>query len=169
MWFYTLNSNWEYYTELVRPSDYWDYQQRTQRSAWFDQVQWLNLWPRQGGLLIQAETAWGLGGANVNGIGQSNDSYYGGWEPSLLGYSGNIRPNYVRGALVDINSSPVINATVTSFVTATNALDGTTTSDANGNYEAPCFVTSGNHFIVAYKPGSPDIAGTSVNTLTPAT
>jgi hypothetical protein len=42
----------------------------------------------------------------------------------------------------------------------------TTTSDASGNFTIYPTVT-GPFYIVAYKAGSPDVAGTTVNTLTP--
>lgn len=39
------------------------------------------------------------------------------------------------------------------------------TSDANGNYAIPASNLL-QHFLIAYLPGSPDVAGTTVNTLT---
>lgn len=48
-----------------------------------------------------------------------------------------------------------------------NVISRSITSDAGGNYS---FVNpgSGPFFLVAYKQGSPDVAGTTVNTLHPA-
>lgn len=42
-----------------------------------------------------------------------------------------------------------------------------TTSDGSGNYSVQTATNSAHHAI-AYKPGSPDVAGITVNTLTPA-
>jgi hypothetical protein len=44
--------------------------------------------------------------------------------------------------------------------------DGTT-SDAAGNFTFKAAQYGTNYYIVAYKPGSPDVAGTSVATLQP--
>lgn len=57
--------------------------------------------------------------------------------------------------------------TVRLFRTSDNVLVSTTTSDAGGYYE---FLDPAGSpfFAVAYKDGTPDIAGTTVNTLTPA-
>lgn len=53
------------------------------------------------------------------------------------------------------------------FRTSDNVLAGTTVSAASGYYE---FIDPAGQpfYAVAYKDGSPDIAGTTVNTLTPA-
>jgi hypothetical protein len=40
-----------------------------------------------------------------------------------------------------------------------------TTSDANGVFEFRSAATVSNYYLVAYKAGSPDVAGTTVNTL----
>lgn len=55
--------------------------------------------------------------------------------------------------------------TVHLFRTSDNALIGATTSDGSGNYSfiVPNGVTS--YYVVAYLAGSPDVAGTTVNTL----
>jgi hypothetical protein len=42
----------------------------------------------------------------------------------------------------------------------------TTTSDGSGNFSLTVSQNSGAFFLRAYKSGSPDVAGTSVNTLT---
>jgi hypothetical protein len=56
------------------------------------------------------------------------------------------------------------NCTVVLFRTADNSVAGITTSDANGYYtiSASPNVT---HYVVAYLPGAPDVAGTTVNTI----
>ena len=59
-------------------------------------------------------------------------------------------------------------ATVTLFKTATNtqiALSQTSAPDGTYSLGAP---TAETCFVVAYKAGSPDIAGTTVNTLVPS-
>jgi hypothetical protein len=50
------------------------------------------------------------------------------------------------------------------FLTSDDTLAARGRSDASGNYrfDASSVLT---HYIVAYKPGAPDVAGTTVNTL----
>lgn len=57
--------------------------------------------------------------------------------------------------------------TVRCFNTATNALVATVISDGNGYYIATT-PYSDAHYLVVHKSGSPEIAGASVSTLTPA-
>lgn len=67
----------------------------------------------------------------------------------------------------DAYGSPVGGCTVRVFVTSTNELVSRVVSDTNGRYEAtsPYFVA---HYLVVHKTGAPDIAGASVDTLTPS-
>lgn len=72
---------------------------------------------------------------------------------------------HVRGVTKDSTSTPLGGVTVSLFLTSTNALLGTTVSDGSGNYDFPLFTPVGPFYVVAYKAGSPDVAGTTVNTL----
>lgn len=47
------------------------------------------------------------------------------------------------------------------------AADGTATSDSSGYYEIPVANPTGNYKVDAYLAGSPDVAGTTINTLVP--
>lgn len=58
--------------------------------------------------------------------------------------------------------------TVDLYLTAEKTLVATTTSDGSGNYSFTVPGNSQNFFVRAYKSGAPDVAGTSVNTLTAA-
>jgi hypothetical protein len=69
----------------------------------------------------------------------------------------------VRDAAGNALSSGVVHLILTSgdvFVQQANA-------DAAGGFEAMSQFASTNHYLVGYKAGSPDIAGTTVNTLQP--
>ena len=56
---------------------------------------------------------------------------------------------------------------VQGFLTETDALVRETTADSNGRYELGTeYASPTQHYLVAYSAGSPDIAGTTVNTLT---
>jgi hypothetical protein len=60
----------------------------------------------------------------------------------------------------------VSGAVVQAFRTSDDVLVAETTADSNGQYEAGRCETGVSHYLVAYRAGSPDIAGTTVNTLT---
>ena len=78
-------------------------------------------------------------------------------------------PTYFRiaGTTIDSLNVALGNCVVDWFRTVDDALMGTVTSDSNGLFE---FRTAGQppnaYYLVAYKSGSPDVAGTTVNTLT---
>lgn len=55
--------------------------------------------------------------------------------------------------------------TVHLFRTSDDVEVGETVSDGAGNYEFRSVSAAAAHYVVAYKPGSPDRAGTTVNTL----
>lgn len=120
---------------------------------------------------------WGGGAfldpAGTNGMdpiwGNDNlDNAYTSWEPWSLGNKGYTRPFYINGTVFDVNGNPVAEATIKSYVTATGVVDGSTTSNADGTYQVPCYNRTATHYTTAYKSGSPDVAGESVNTLTPS-
>lgn len=77
-------------------------------------------------------------------------------------------PHYFRisGTTKDSTGASLGNCVVDWFNTADDVKLGTTTSDANGFYE---FRTAGQppnaYYVVAYKAGGSDLAGTTVNTL----
>lgn len=72
----------------------------------------------------------------------------------------------VSGVTRDSSGNVLGNCTLELYNTATNALVETATSNGSGNYQfKSAFANPAAHFVVAYKPGSPDVAGTTVNTL----
>jgi hypothetical protein len=73
---------------------------------------------------------------------------------------------FISGVTKDQNSAPLASCVVNLFLTSTNTLVATTTSDGGGNYTLTFSAAiTGPFYVVAYKAGSPDVAGTSVNTL----
>jgi len=52
------------------------------------------------------------------------------------------------------------------FRTSDDLLMDVGTSDANGYYEFRTAIPAELYYVVAYKAGAPDVAGTTVNTLT---
>jgi hypothetical protein len=73
-------------------------------------------------------------------------------------------PYTIRGVTKDSTGAALGACGVVLLRTADNSVAACMTSDANGNYrmDASPFVL---HRVDAYKAGSPDVAGTTVNTL----
>ena len=73
----------------------------------------------------------------------------------------------IAGTTMDSSGVALAGCQVDLFQTGGDIITLLTTSNASGNYrfDNP---GSGPFYIVAYKPGSPDVAGTTVNTLTAA-
>lgn len=82
---------------------------------------------------------------------------YGG--QSMLKFIGNTRDS--AGALLGT-------VVVQGFITASDQFLREMVSDAGGYFELCSEYAGTQHYLVAYKAGSPDVAGTSINTLTPS-
>ena len=80
--------------------------------------------------------------------------------------SGMVFPHayYISGSTLTAAGSPLPACSIALFRTADNSVAALTTSDGNGNYSIAASPAL-NHYAVAYLPGSPDVAGTTVNTL----
>lgn len=73
---------------------------------------------------------------------------------------------YISGITKDSSGVALGNCTVDLFRTIDDVLQQRTTSDGGGNYALdPVNNGNGPYYIVAYKVGAPDVAGTTVNTL----
>jgi hypothetical protein len=71
----------------------------------------------------------------------------------------------ITGFALDAVGQPVSGATVKVFRTADDTLLATTTSDATGLYAFVLPQGVGGNYLVFYKAGSPDIYGTTLNTI----
>jgi hypothetical protein len=72
----------------------------------------------------------------------------------------------IFGVTRDSSSNPLASCTVSLYRTDTSAQIASVVSDGSGNYKFQFPVTGAtNFYIVAYKAGSPDVSGTTVNTL----
>lgn len=80
--------------------------------------------------------------------------------------SGGQQQKYIEGTTRDSGGATLAGAIVQVFVTSTDTYVSEVTSDNAGYFRAFTQYTSA-HYLVAYKAGSPDVAGTTVNTLTP--
>jgi len=80
------------------------------------------------------------------------------------------KPGYLNmsmsGVSKDSAGATLGSCRVMIFRTEDNSFVTETTSDASGNWSVG-LLKGGPFFAVAYKAGSPDVAGTTVNTLTP--
>lgn len=73
----------------------------------------------------------------------------------------------VSGVTKDSTGAVLGNCTVKLFQTADDVMVAQTVSDASGNYTVMLGYSSFLfYYLVVYKAGSPDVAGTTVNTLT---
>lgn len=70
----------------------------------------------------------------------------------------------ITGITRDSTGAALGNVTVDLFDTASDTIRGTTISDGNGNYLIDAQIDS-TYYLVAYRTGAPDVAGTTVNTI----
>lgn len=132
----------------------WSYQKRSMRST-NDRVGWRSLWPNIG---------------MIDGIGAAvlGDNLDGSYEPFSCIGGGTQSVNFLNGLCVDNVANPAAGANVQGFVTATDTFLGQVQTQEDGSYVLGIQASKATAcYIVAYKAGTPDIAGTSVNTLLP--
>lgn len=140
------------------PAD--DWQKRGPRS-WKDRNSWFSLWPT----------------CRFNGGGDSGQAYQpvgqgtgeaGMYEPFSCDGGGCQTLKFIKGTCVDASDVAIANATVQAFRSSDDAFAGyEATSRDDGSYDLATNFPGVNHYVVAYKAGSPDIGGTTVNTLVP--
>jgi len=106
------------------------------------------------------------GGMQVTGDASSQSYSY---EP-YIGFddSGGQQNKKIIGQTLNSVGGALGSCTIRGFLTATNAFVNQVTSDSGGYYELPTPYVGQQHYLVAYQPGSPDVAGTSIDELTPA-
>jgi hypothetical protein len=93
---------------------------------------------------------------------------FGNWEPQSFGNQGCAHQKFIIGNCYDSSGNGVSGATVQGYLTANDLYVGEALADANGRYEFGVINPGAAHYLVAYRVGAPDIAGTTVNTLTGA-
>lgn len=146
----------------------WQWQGRAPKT-WKDKNWWVSLWPR-------GRFMGGTDGSTMDGMAPVGQQLAAGdgFEPFSCDGEGTQTLRFILGTCVDASAVPVANATVQAFITVTDlaghnvdVLVGEDVSRLDGTYLCGVQTVAGvNHRLVAYKPGSPDIAGTTVNTLT---
>ena len=84
------------------------------------------------------------------------------WGPAVYG---NAAMKYIIGFTKDQNGNPLASASVQGFRTVDDLYVGQAISGSDGRYELATTFPATNHYATAYLPGSPDVMGTTVNTL----
>ena len=110
-------------------------------------------------------TSRGVGGSLAAGI--SDDAASCGVWGVELADDGGVRSGvkYI-GVTKDSTGTALASATVTALLTSTDQTVGPdVVSDAGGYFEAVSPFPGVDHYLVAYKPGSPDVAGTTKNNI----
>lgn len=126
-------------------------------------IVWAGLWP-------QSRSMGGDVTANAGSLGSDASNTSGAYEYPMRMLAGSLGRGgfFLSGITRDQNGDPLGNVTVQGYLTATEAYQGVAISDFAGyyvwvgQYQQP-------HYLVAYLPGAPDVAGTTVNTLIPTT
>lgn len=138
----------------------WQWQGRSPKT-WKDLNRWYSLWSF--GCRVGSGAPIGSDGAGWYDLSMKDL-----FEPYSCDGGGTQSKNFLRGLCVDASEVPVANAIVQAFVTATDAFAGEVQANTDGTYVLGVEQSKATaHYLVAYKPGSPDIAGTTVNTLLP--
>ncbi len=138
----------------VRPG--WSWQRRSAKT-WRDPNQWRSLW----------SFGCKVNGGAIQEYAVDGQSGYWGYETFSCDGPGQQSKRFIRGVTKDSGGTPISGCTVQGFVTSTDAYVGEDVSRDDGTYLLGTDTLPGvAHYLVAYKPGSPDIAGTTVNTIT---
>jgi len=138
----------------------WSWQQRAPKT-YKDPNRWYSLWSF--GCRVGAGSPIGSDGAGWYDLSMKDL-----FEPYSCDGAGTQSVNFILGTCVDASDVAVANPIVQGFRTSDDAYLGEVQARTDGTYTLGMQVALGTAcYLVAYKPGSPDIAGTTVNTLTP--
>lgn len=88
------------------------------------------------------------------------------WEPHP-DEGGSQAMKKIIGTTRDASGNPLGACVVKGYLTSNDQFLRQLTSDGNGYFEFCSEYSGVNHYLVAYKVGSPDVEGTTVNTLVP--
>lgn len=102
-------------------------------------------------------------------LAQQESGSYAAYEPPRQPYGGQQHRKAIIGVVYGADGvTPEANVTVQAFVTATDLYVGDGVSNLDGTYKVLMEQQKTTaHYLVAYKAGSPDVGGTTVNTLLP--
>lgn len=138
----------------------WQWQGRGPKT-WKDKNRWRSLWSF--GCRVGSGAPIGSDGTGWQDLSMPDL-----FEPYSCDGEGTQSKNFLLGLCVDASGVPVANAIVQAFRTADDAFAGEVQANTDGTYVLGVEQSKATpHYLVAYKPGSPDIAGTTINTLLP--
>jgi hypothetical protein len=147
--------------EELRHEPKWDWQNRAPKTN-KDKSKWTSLW--SWGCRIGYGMPSGNDGVTTNRDLSAGDLF----EPYSCDGNGTQSVRFLLGTCVDASDVAVANAIVQAFRTSDDLYLGEVQANTDGTYGVGIQVAAGTPcYLVAYKPGTPDIAGTTVNTLTP--
>lgn len=150
----TLQPSFEEHEGNRLPVDSW---QARGAKAWRDRNRWACLWPT-----MRAVTIGGMDGAGTDGSAMMTPMF----ECFSCDGAGTQTTKFIKGQVVDASDVAVSGAIVAAYRTSDDAFGGfKVTSRDDGSFDCPTQHGAVNHYLVAYKPGSPDVGGTTVNTL----
>lgn len=132
-------------------------------------------WQRRSAKTNKDRNAWRSGWSfGVSLISGSDSGEYGVegeeamYEPYSCDGEGTQSLKWILGQCLDVSGNPAAGAIVQCFRTSDDLFTGEVNANStDGKYAVPTPYAGVNHYVVAYKAGSPDIGGTTVNTLTP--
>lgn len=107
-------------------------------------------------------------GSDANGCLFGMDAQSTGRWSAIAAYeeSGGQQCKKLIGTCRDSTGAVLGSCVIQGFLSGSDLFAGQMTCDAAGYFEF-CTPYTGAHYLVAYKAGSPDVAGTTVNTLVP--
>lgn len=145
----------DHYTEK------WDRGGARSPRTWRDKMRWDSLWSF--GCRVGYGAPSGSDGVSSCMDLTSADPF----EPFSCDGEGTQTKRFIRGITKDSGGNAISDVIVQGFVTATDAYVGQDISRDDGTYLLGTETVAGvQHYLVAYKPGAPDIGGTTVNTIT---
>lgn len=139
----------------------WSWQARSPKT-WKDPNRWNSLWSF--GCRVGSGSPIGSDGAGWYDLSMK-DLY----EPFSCDGEGNQSLKFLKGLAVDTTDAPLQGVNLQAFRTSDDTFAGyEVQSREDGSYDLATNFPGVNHYVVAYIAGSPDRAGTTVNTLVPA-
>jgi len=146
--------------EELRHDPWWQWQSRGPKT-WKDKNRWNSCW--SWGCRVGCGDTSGADGASYRDL-----SFADLFEPFSCDGEGTQSRNFLRGTCKDSGGTAVANAIVQGFRTSDDVFLGEVQGNTDGTYTLGVEASKATAcYLVAYKAGSPDIAGTTVNTLTP--
>ena len=140
----------------------WQWQGRAPKT-WADRNRFVSLWSF-GCRLGYGAPAGSDGAAPTSRDMTARDLF----EPYSCDGNGTQSIKWIKGQCVDASGNASAGAIVQAFRTSDDAFAGEVNANStDGTFDVPTPYVGANHYLVAYKPGAPDIGGTTVNTLVP--